>query len=248
MGISHFEKTRTHKQELLRLIKEGEPTYNAMDEDQARFLKRLLRKEPEDRLSAEMALDVLTSWNATGVLDLGYYGSEFNFDVSEIESAPQEGIRAIMIPPARESVSGDVGFEEDMGEALRRRAEEELYSRREPRRIKDWSQIQTLVYNYFDELPSSDFNAVIAIKDMGSLGITGMPHGDHISVEFKIDGDFTSWRRLESKFSGDLQVLDPSGRADLLLPREGGVQYLAQKIMEVLKSSFGDVPPAIRIY
>jgi hypothetical protein len=67
-------------------------------------------------------------------------------------------------------------------------------------------------------------------------------------VEFKIDGDFTSWRRLESKFGRDTQVLDPSGRADLLLPREGGIQYLAEKIMEVLKSSFGDVPPEIRIY
>jgi serine/threonine protein kinase len=246
LGIDHGEKNRSHKQEILRLIKEGEPTYNGLDEDQVRFLKRLLVKEPEDRLPADLALDFITSWHNTGVLDLGYYGTEFNLDHSDFIPADHDAV--IMMEAPNEIIGAETWFDEDLDEGFRHLAGERSYSRREPRRIKDWSQIQTLVYNYFDELPSSDFSAVIAIRDMGSLGITGMPHGDQIAVEFKIDGDFTSWRRLESKFARDTQVLDPSGRADLLLPREGGVQYLAEKIMEVLKSSFGDVPPEIRIY
>ncbi|MFM2276999.1 MAG: hypothetical protein RIT12_395 [Actinomycetota bacterium] len=247
MGIDHFEKTRSHKQELLSLIREGEPTYKGLDEDQARFIKRLLKKEPEDRLSAEMALNIVTSWQRTGVLDLGYYGSSYDMD-SDLISLDRAQIPSADIYSKMEINNAEIRFDESLEQRFRENARDSRYSRREPRRIKDWSQIQTLVFNYFDELPSSDFNAVIAIKDIGSLGITGMPHGDQIAVEFKIDGDFTSWRRLESKFGKDVQVLDPSGRADLLLPREGGVQYLAQKIMEVLKSSFGDVPPEIRIY
>jgi serine/threonine protein kinase len=247
MGISHFEKTRTHKQELLRLIKEGEPTYSGMDEDQARFLKRLLKKEPEDRLPADLALDFLTAWNNTGVLDLGYYGSSYEFD-SDLVSVDRAQTPSADRVSSLEIYDAEIVLDDDLDLGFKQSAREMMAPRREPRRIKDWSQIQTLVYNYFDELPSSDFSAVIAIKDMGSLGITGMPHGDQIAVEFKIDGDFTSWRRLESKFGRDAQVLDPSGRADLLLPREGGIQYLAEKIMEVLKSSFGDVPPEIRIY
>jgi len=247
MGIDHFEKSRSHKQELLSLIREGEPTYKGLDEDQARFIKRLLKKEPEDRLSAEMALNIVTSWQRTGVLDLGYYGSSYDMD-SDLISLDRAQVPSADIYSKMEINNAEIRFDESLEQRFRENARDSRYSRREPRRIKDWSQIQTLVFNYFDELPSSDFNAVIAIKDIGSLGITGMPHGDQIAVEFKIDGDFTSWRRLESKFGKDVQVLDPSGRADLLLPREGGVQYLAQKIMEVLKSSFGDIPPEIRIY
>jgi len=248
MGITHSEKTDTHKQELLNLIKYGEPTYNGMDEDQARFLKRLLKKEPEDRLPAELALDIVRSWKSTGVLDLGYYGSEFDFSKPAPDMEESGSISVELMGAPREMLSTDADFFEESDLGFRQSASRYRGSRREPRRIKDWSQIQTLVYNYFDELPSSNFSAVIAIKDMGSLGITGMRRGEQIAVEFKIEGDFTSWRRLESKFGKDAQVLDPSGRADLLLPREGGVQYLAKKIMEVLKSSFGDIPPEIRIY
>jgi len=248
MSISHSEKTDTHKQELLRLIKEGEPTYLGMDEDQARFLKRLLKKEPEDRLPAELALDIVSSWKSTGVLDLGYYGSEYDYSMPAPDMEASDLISFELMGAPREMLSADADFFEDTDLGFRQSPSRNRESRRQPRRIKGWSQITALVYNYFDELPSSDFSAVIAIKDIGSLGITGWPRGDHIAVEFKIDGDFTSWRRLESKFGADPQVLDPSGRADLLLPIEGGVQYLAQKIMEVLKSSFGDVPPEIRIY
>ncbi len=248
MGIGHSEKTRSHKQELLRLIREGEPTYNGLDEDQVRFLKRLLKKEPEDRLPADLALDAITSWRTTGVLDLGYYGSEFEFSMPDPDMDEAYPLTVDLMSAPREMLSPDADFSEDSDTGFRQSPPRSRNLRREPRRIKDWSQIESLVFNYFDELPDSDFSAVIAIKDIGSLGITGMPRGDQIAVEFKIDGDFTSWRRLESKFGRDPQVLDPSGRADLLLPIDGGVQYLAQKIMEILKSSFRDSPPEIRIY
>lgn len=248
MGINHFEKTLTHKQELLRLIREGEPTYNGMDEDQTRFLKRLLKKEPEDRLPAELALDIVSSWKATGVLDLGYYGSEFDFSkpAPDMEAADTFSVELMSAP--REMLSPDAEFSEESDFGFRQSPPPSRDQRRESKRVKDWAQIESLIYNYFDELPSSDFSAVIAIKDLGSLGITGMQYGDKIGVEFKIDGDFTSWRALESKLGKKVQLLDSSGRADLILPEQGGVQFLAERIIEVLKGSFGNVPPEIRIY
>ena len=245
LGIDSYDKNGSNKQDLLRLIMAGEPTYEGLDEDQARFIKRLLKKNPEERMSAEYALGVVASWQRTGVLDLGYYGTSYDL-YSEDRAVDDEVFHEAIMGAPMENQGPDEYFELNSG--LRQSPSRYRDSKREQKRIKDWSQIQTLVFNYFDELPSSDFSAVIAIRDMGSLGITGMRRGGQIAVEFKIDGDFTSWRRLESKFGKDVQVLDPSGRADLLLPREGGVQYLAQKIMEVLKSSFGDVPPEIRIY
>ena len=248
LGLDVYEKDSPHKQELLNLIKYGEPTYKGLDEDQARFIKRLIKKDPDDRMSAEYALTSVTAWQRTGVLDLGYYGSEFEFSMPDpgMDEAYPLTIEHMSAP--REMLSPDADFYEASDNGFRQSPPRSRSLRREPRRIKDWSQIESLVFNYFDELPDSDFSAVIAIKDIGSLGITGMPRGDQIAVEFKIDGDFTSWRRLESKFGRDPQVLDPSGRADLLLPIDGGVQYLAQKIMEILKSSFLDFPPEIRIY
>ena len=248
MGITHSEKTRNHKQELLRLIKEGEPTYNGLDADQVRFLKRLLKKEPDDRLPADLALDAITSWRTTGVLDLGYYGSEFDFSSIEADMEDDDSYHGAIMSAPREMLSADAEFYEDSDAGFRQSPPRSRSPRREPRRVKDWSQIESLVTNYFDELPGSDFSAVIAIKDIGSLGITGTPFDGKIGVEFKIDGDFTNWRALESTLGKGVQVFDPTGRADLVLPAQGGVQLLAQRIMDVLRGSFGNEPPEIRIY
>ena len=219
-----------------------------MDEDQARFIKRLLRKRPEDRLSADAALAIITAWDRTGVLDLGYYGS--SFDVHELEpdaeGAPM--FREMSMGAPIDFDSDDVEFYEESLSAVDKMHSKDSGFEQRAGKSKDWSQIEKLIRNYFDELPGSDFSAVIAIKDMGSLGITGLQADGKIRVDFKIDGNFMSWKLLESTLGENVQVLDPMGRADLILPEVGGVNYLSDKIIEVLRTSFGDTPPEIRIY
>lgn len=246
LGIDHYEKSPAHKPEVFKLIMDGEPSYKGMGEDQARFIKSLLKKNGLDRPSAEVSLDIVSAWSKTGVLDMGYYGSSFDISMPlpDAEGVPEYyqavlgtpmdlskfEVNEISAPRIKKAVSEKDGFAHSAG------------------KNKRWPKVEKLIRNYFDELPSSDFSAVIVIKDMGSLGITGLLDDDKIRVDFKIDGNFASWRMLEETLGDNVQVLDPWGRADLVLPEVGGVKYLSDKIIEVLKTSFGDTPPDIRIY
>ena len=248
LGIDHYEKSPAHKPEVFKLIMDGEPSYKDMDEDQARFIESLLKKNGLDRPSAEVSLEIISAWSKTGVLDMGYYGSSFDFSkpLPAAEGVPERfeaamgapmdmeiskiEVRKNYAPIIKKSVSEDAGFAQRSGKSIK------------------WLKAEKLIRNYFDELPSSDFSAVIVIKDMGSLGITGLQADDKIRVDFKIDGNFASWRMLEETLGDNVQVLDPWGRADLVLPKVGGVKYLSDKIIEVLKTSFGATPPDIRIY
>ena len=248
LGITPYEKGPTHKQELLKLINYGEPTYSGMDEDQARFIKRLLRKLPEDRLSADGALAIVTSWQRNGVLDLGYYRSSFDVRALEPDQEGDGSVREMSMGVPMDFDSDEVEFYEESKPIIKKMQSEKSGFGQRPGKSKDWTQIEKLIRNYFDELPGSDFSAVIAIKEMGSLGITGLQADGKIRVDFKIDGNFISWKLLESTLAENVQVLDPKGRADLILPEVGGVQFLASKILDVLKTSFGDNPPEIRIY
>ena len=248
LGITPYEKGPTHKQDVLRLISDGEPTYDNMDEDQARFIKRLLRKRPEDRLSADAALAIITAWDRTGVLDLGYYGSSFEVHEMQPQAEGAPMFREMSMGAPIDFDSDDIEFYEESLSAVDKMLSKDSGFEQRAGKSKDWSQIEKLIRNYFDELPDSDFSAVIAIKDMGSLGITGLQADGKIRVDFKIDGNFMGWRLLESTLGENVQVLDPMGRADLILPEVGGVNYLSDKIIQVLRTSFGDTPPEIRIY
>ena len=247
LGID-TEKVEEHYPEILKLILHGEPTFDGLEEDQSRFLKRLLKKDPNSRLSAEMALAIVTAWQETGVLNLGYYGSEFDVMELEQEAEGSPVFREMSMGAPMDLDSADVEFYEESKPIIKKMQSEKSGFAQRPGKSKDWSQIEKLIRNYFDELPGSDFSAVIAIKEMGSLGITGLQSDGTIRVDFKIDGNFISWKLLESTLGENVQVLDPMGRADLILPKVGGVQFLASKILDVLKTSFGDNPPEIRIY
>jgi serine/threonine protein kinase len=247
LGID-IEEIEETDPEILNLILDGEPTFDGLGEDQSRFLKRLLMKDPYERLSADMALAIVTAWQRTGVLDLGYYGS--SFDVMELEPDPEESpiFHEMSMGAPTDFDSAVVELSAESKPTIKKMQGEKSGFEHRSGKSKDWSQIEKLVRSYFDELPDSDFSAVIALKEMGSLGITGLQSDGTIRIDFKIYGNFISWKLLESTLAEKVQVLDPTGRADLILPEVGGVQFLASKILDVLKASFGDTPPEIRIY
>jgi len=242
------EHAEEHYPDILKLIIDGEPTYEGLDADQSRFLKRLLNKDIYERPSAEMALAIVSSWQKTGELNLGYYSSGFNIHELEPDAEAAPMFREMSMGAPIDFDSDDVEFYEESKPIIKKMISEKSGFEQRPGKSRDWSQIEKLIRNYFDELPGSDFSAVIAIKDMGSLGITGLQADGKIRVDFKIDGNFMSWKLLESSLGENVQVLDPMGRADLILPEVGGVNYLSDKIIEVLRTSFGDTPPEIRIY
>jgi serine/threonine protein kinase len=238
LGIDIFQKKPAHKPAVVDLINEGEPTYKGLEEDQIRFLKLLLQKDGLDRPSAEAALEMISIWQRTGTLDLGFYASSYNlsaqsFDLNEWHEVSLEApsiINALEMPMEIRSAKSS-------GPGKSKRS-----------KVSSWEQVESIIRSYFDELPNYDFSAVIAIKDKGNLGITGEYLNGKINVDFKITGNFIDYKILESKLGPGQQMVSPTGRADLTLPEVGGVQYLSEKVIDVLKVGFGDTPPEIRIY
>jgi len=249
LGLT-IEQAKLEQQSILKAICESEPTYAGLDDDQARFLKRLLNKDPLDRPSAEVALELVTAWQRTGTLDLGYYSTSFdlNMPTPDAEGSPEFMEVNMSAPQDRRSHYSNVEwFEEDL-EVPEMEAPPSRGFSHSAGSDKDWSHVEKIIRNYFDELPSNDFSAVIAIKRMGSIGILGRAGEGRIGVDFKIEGSFTNWRALESALGDNVEVLDPYGRADLIIPEDGGIEFLCDKIVEVLKASFDEYPPEIRIY
>jgi serine/threonine protein kinase len=105
------------------------------------------------------------------------------------------------------------------------------------------------IESFFDELPASDFNLVIAIQEFGELGIYVKYEDGKYLVDFKLKGrglDVSELQAIEQMFA-NREVSIGNYRYDLVLNKAEG-SVLGERIAEFLRNRFGEYPPEIRIY
>ncbi len=240
LGLQPGTDVRLHKDDVIDAIKNLEPSYTGVSEEQARFLQWLLTKDPVDRPSAELALEATKQWQKTGVLNQG------------LISTPRyvEDRNSLGPSPKMERISYDEAIVDEMIRSVKFPENEEM--------ITDYRKMggaKTSAYDeilqFFDELPDEDVSVAISIAGFGTLGIRIFVKNDRYHFDFKVRNlklDLNA-RELERLLSGSqTELFIDNRRFDATFDSKTGAKEIGERLVTYLRSRFGEFPPRIRIY